>query len=271
MCYTSLHQTDVRDRFLINNERIPKWLFAYYVQELHFKIQSLTAQQGLEPFSPPLYPGFLALLAMYVFILEKIDVLVLETGIGGETDSTNVFPHPVATGITSIGLDHVQVLGSSVEEIAWHKAGIFKQGSPAFAVVQDDAILNVFRERAEEKHTAGGLQIVTDSRILDYNIKLSPDLSYQRRNAALAISLVESYLKSEDPLLSITDEVASTLQDTELPGKSQIIADKDNTWFISVAHNDISLKETISWFKRVVQQPGQVTYKALSAATKQIR
>jgi folylpolyglutamate synthase len=254
MCYTSPHQTDVRDRFLINNKQIPKWLFTYYIQKLHYKIQSL--QPGLEPFPPPLYPGFLALLAIYIFISEKIDVLVLETGIGGETDSTNVFPHPVATGITSIGLDHVQVLGSTIEEIAWHKAGIFKHSSPAFTVAQDNAILDVFRRRAQEKGTAGGLQVVTDSRILEYGIKLSPDMQYQRQNAALAIKLVESYLSSKDTPVSITNEVATTLQDTELPGRSQVVAGKDNTWFISVAHNDISLKETISWFKSVVQQSG---------------
>lgn len=245
---------EVRDRFIINDEKIPKWLFSYYVQKLHDEIQSITLQAGLEAPSIPRYPGFLALLAIYIFILEKSDVVILETGIGGERDSTNVFPHPVATGITSIGLDHVEVLGNTVEEIAWHKAGIFKPGSPAFAVAQDETILNVFREKAEEKHVAGGLQVITDERVLAHGLKLNPDMHYQRLNAALAISLAESYLKSEDPRFSMTDELARSLQDTELPGRSQIIADKDNTWFISIAHNALSLKETVGWFKWTVRE-----------------
>lgn len=166
---------------------------------------------GLETPSPPLYPGFLALLAMYIFILEKFDVVVLKTGIGGETDSTNIFPHPIATGITAIGLDYVQALGNAVEEIAWHKAGIFKLASLAFAVVQDDAILNVFRERAEQEHVAGGLQVVTDSRVLAHGIKLNPDMRYQRLNAALALALTESYLSSEDLQFCMTDEIARSL------------------------------------------------------------
>lgn len=70
----------------------------------------------------------MSLLGMYIFMMEKADVAILKTGIGGEMDSTNVFPHLVATGITSIRLDHVHVLGDTVKKIAWHKAGIFKSG-----------------------------------------------------------------------------------------------------------------------------------------------
>lgn len=242
---------------MINDERIPKWLFSSYVQKLHDKIQ-WHIQRGCDTPAIPSYPGFLALLAIYIFVVEKFDVVVLETGIGGEEDSTNVFRRPVATGITSIGLDHVQVLGNTVEQIAWHKAGIFKPGSPAFAVEQDEAILDVFYKRAEERQVAGGLQVVTDHRVLAHGLKLTPDMHYQRLNAALAIALVESYLKSEDPRSSITDKLASSLQNTELPGRSQVIADHDNTWFISIAHSVISLIETIAWYKRAVQKPEQV-------------
>lgn len=252
-CYTSPHQLDVRDRFLINNKRISKQLFSHYVRELHNRIRYLTQQPEVEAPRIPIYPGFLALLAMYIFVLEKFDVVVLETGIGGETDSTNVFPHPIATGITTIGLDHVQVLGDTVEKIAWHKAGIFKPGSPAFAVEQDEAILNVFRKRAEEINVVGKLQIVTDERVLAHGLKLNPDMRYQRLNAALAMSLAETYLKSEYPHFTMTDEIARSLHDTVLPGRSEVIMEKDNTWYISIAHNEISLKETVAWFKGTVE------------------
>lgn len=244
---------DVRERILINNEKIPKPLFSHYVWKLDSKIRSLTSQQELESPSVPGYPGFLALLAIYIFISEKVDVVVLETGIGGERDSTNIFPRPAATGITTIGLDHTNVLGNTVEQIAWHKAGIFKHGSPAFAIVQDEAVLKVLRSRAVEKQIAGELQIVTDQKALEYNVRVSPNMHYQKLNASLAISLAESYLKSEDPEFSMTGDVARGLQEAELPGRCTVTSDKDNTWFVSVAHNVVSLVETVAWFKGIIQ------------------
>ena len=103
---------------MINNKKILKQLFLYYVRQLDSKIDSLFSRLDLEILLTPKYPGFLLLLAIYIFILEKVNVAILETGLGGETDSTNVFPHLIATGITAIGLDHVNILGHTVEEIA---------------------------------------------------------------------------------------------------------------------------------------------------------
>src|SRR5262249_18034330 len=77
----------------------------------------------------PTYFRFLTLLAFHVFIREKVDVAVFEVGIGGEYDSTNVVEQPIVTGISALGLDHVSVLGATVDKIAWHKAGIFKVSS----------------------------------------------------------------------------------------------------------------------------------------------
>lgn len=68
----------------------------------------------------------LTLTAFHAFLSLKVDATILEVGIGGRFDSTNVVPRPVVTGITALGLDHVGVLGQTLEEIAWHKAGIYK-------------------------------------------------------------------------------------------------------------------------------------------------
>lgn len=242
---------DVRERIMINSVKISKPLFSYYVRMLDTKIHSLSSQLDLETPRLPGYPGFLSLLAIYIFILEKVDVAILETGMGGERDSTNVFPHPVATGITTIGLDHVHVLGHTVEEIAWHKGGIFKSGSLAGTVLQDKAVLKVLRKRAEETHVAGGLQIITDRNALEYGVKVDPDMPYQRSNAALAIFLAEAYLKSTDSHFSMTSDLARSLEDVELLGRSQVVEDGDITWFISSAVNEISLKAAVSWFKTV--------------------
>ena len=65
-------------------------------------------------------------MAFKVFMREKVDVAIIEVGIGGQYDSTNLVKKPVVCGVTSLGLDHVSILGDTVEKIAWHKGGIFK-------------------------------------------------------------------------------------------------------------------------------------------------
>lgn len=61
---------------------------------------------------------------------EKVDVAILEVGVGGEYDSTNIVENPIVCGITALGLDHVTVLGNTIDSIAWHKAGIIKVPNP---------------------------------------------------------------------------------------------------------------------------------------------
>lgn len=73
---------------------------------------------------------------MQVFLSEPIDAVILEVGIGGRFDSTNVINNPVVCGITSLGIDHTDILGETIEEITWNKAGIFKSSCPAVTVRQ---------------------------------------------------------------------------------------------------------------------------------------
>lgn len=74
----------------------------------------------------PGYFRFMTLLAFHVFLALKVDATVLEVGVGGTYDSTNIVPKPIVTGITALGIDHVAVLGNTLQEIAWQKGGIFK-------------------------------------------------------------------------------------------------------------------------------------------------
>jgi folylpolyglutamate synthase len=68
----------------------------------------------------------ISLVALHVFMQLKVDALLLEVGIGGANDCTNVVPKPIVTGVSALGIDHVSVLGSTLKEIAWHKGGIYK-------------------------------------------------------------------------------------------------------------------------------------------------
>jgi len=76
----------------------------------------------------PGYFRFLTLMAFHAFAELKVDATILEVGVGGTFDSTNIVPKPAVTGITSLGLDHTAVLGKTIEEIAWQKSGIYKVG-----------------------------------------------------------------------------------------------------------------------------------------------
>lgn len=95
----------------------------------------------VQPITPgtPLMPGYfryLTLMAFHAFKDLKVDATILEVGIGGGGDSTNVIPKPLVTGITALGMDHVAVLGGTIEAIAGQKAGIYKKDVPALTVEQ---------------------------------------------------------------------------------------------------------------------------------------
>lgn len=77
-----------------------------------------------------------------------MDATILEVGVGGYYDSTNIVPKPVVTGVTSLGLDHTAVLGTTLREIAWQKGGIYKPGVPALSVEQPEEAMEMLKQQA---------------------------------------------------------------------------------------------------------------------------
>ena len=82
-----------------------------------------------------------------IFLNQHLDAVILEVGIGGRLDATNVIPEPVVTGVTSLGFDHMELLGHTLAKIAGEKAGIFKAGSPALTVTQPVEAMEVLEVR----------------------------------------------------------------------------------------------------------------------------
>lgn len=99
----------------------------------------------------PAYFKFLTLMAFHVFLAEEVDVAIVEVGIGGAYDCTNIIRDTKTVGITSLGLDHVEVLGDTIEKIAWQKAGIIKRNSNVFTVRQGGRANEVIEKVAAEK------------------------------------------------------------------------------------------------------------------------
>ena len=125
--YTSPHLIDVRERFTINGEMIPQANFARLVHLMEPMVARIKPT--------PTYFDILTAVAFKYFADSKIDIGVIETGLGGRLDSTNVI-RPEVTAITSISHDHNAQLGPTLGHIATEKAGIFKHGIPAVSVVQ---------------------------------------------------------------------------------------------------------------------------------------
>lgn len=189
-------------------------------------------------------------MSFHVFLRERVNAAIYEVGVGGELDSTNVIQKPVVTGITSLGIDHTATLGNTIEEIAWHKAGIFKRGSPAFTVNQCPAAMNVLLQRSNERsvhlHTVGihpGVQ----------EVSLSPNADFQRKNASLAIclarvTLVACGIKSFTEDEKLPTSVVTSLEEMKWPGRCEVKISGGKEWCIDGAHTHESLVVAGRWF-----------------------
>ncbi|XP_021891033.1 folylpolyglutamate synthase-like [Carica papaya] len=144
--FTSPHLIDVRERIRINGLDISEDKFLLYFWEC-WNLLKDNLIDGLP--MPPLFQ-FLTVLAFKVFISEQVDVAIIEVGLGGKRDSTNVIKEPVVCGISSLGMDHTESLGNTIGQIASHKAGIFKPEVPGFTVPQLSEAIDVIQQRAHE-------------------------------------------------------------------------------------------------------------------------
>lgn len=135
------------ERIRLNGQPISKEKFTHYFWRVYNRLK---AQEEFEN-DMPAYFKFLTILCFHIYLAEKVDVVILEVGIGGELDCTNVVPNTKTVGITSLGLEHTQLLGDTLQEIAWQKAGIIKQNSQVYTSATQPECLEVIRQRAQEK------------------------------------------------------------------------------------------------------------------------
>lgn len=270
---TSPHLIAVRERIRLDGAPISEHLFARYFFEVFDLLSAsaarahsdrlgndyvdtdVDADDGAEAGSKPIYARYLTLLAFHVFLREGVDAAVVETGVGGEYDATNVVARPVVTGISTLGIDHVYVLGETVDKISWHKGGIMKAGCRAFAVEQAafPAAEAVLRARAEEKGAA--LTVVgIDTRLERSAVRVRPDAAFQKRNASLAIALAETALERIDPEgfqrseERLPVEFKDGIEQVDWRGRCEVKEEGRVRWHIDGAHTTDSLKVAARWF-----------------------
>ncbi|KAL6719970.1 Folylpolyglutamate synthetase [Lecanora helva] len=248
--YTSPHLLHTRERIRINSEPISEEAFAKYFFEVWDALEASALEDGRDPQHKPVYFRFLTLMSFHVFIREEVDTAIYEVGVGGAWDSTNVIERPAVTGITKLGIDHVVVLGDTIDKIAWHKAGIFKPDCPAFSVEQVPLATKVLEKRATDQGIS--LNTVEIHPALS-QVKVVPDADFQRQNASLAVALVNALLpKLGQEALSLDGAVPLTvkqgLETTKWRGRCETISDGRKTWYLDGAHTDDSLRVGGRWF-----------------------
>ncbi|KAI5790946.1 Mur ligase [Pyronema domesticum] len=247
--YTSPHLRAVRERIQINNKPLSEELFAKYFFEVWDAIEESVGKEVVKP----VYFRFLTLTALHAFLREGVDAAVIEVGVGGEYDSTNVIEKPTATGVTSLGIDHVGVLGNTIEEIAWHKGGVYKPSAVALSVEQLETAQEVLRKRAEENGVEFRV-VPVHKDIIEGRVKLGLEAEFQRGNASLAAELVHEHLKkvgvesgynADKPL---PQEIIKGLESVVWPGRCQVLKQGDVEWNIDGAHTMESLEACGKWF-----------------------
>ena len=250
--YTSPHLILVRERIRINGEMISE----EDVAALTTSIQPIIASAGNGEHGPPSFFEAYTLLAFLHFARHRVDIAVLETGLGGRLDATNVI-QPLACAITRIGRDHILELGATIPQIAREKAGIIKTGVPVISAPQPPEALEVFQEICLERraqlivlggesgpkvtvtHTDRARQLFTINGMRGIYADLECPLlgAHQAENAALAVGLLE--LLAEHGIEVAEPAIREGLKSIRWPGRFQIVGHRP-TIVLDGAHDELS-------------------------------
>ncbi len=259
--YTSPHLSDYRERFRLEGEEFPEEEALHCVNSLMARLNQVDSD--LVGGSPATTFELLTLLAFLLFKKIGCDTVVLECGLGGRLDATNVIAAPRAIAITPIELEHADVLGPRIIDIATEKAGIFKTGSVAWTANQPSEVLTVLRQKAAEKsiplHELGALLSAVKMRQPEEfgwelawhdggheMLELSMGGVGQAENAALALALVRS-LEPALPRDSLTK-----LKDVRLPGCFQVLCRRPPI-VLDGAHTPKSIENLLKAFYSLIK------------------
>lgn len=234
--YTSPAVFDDMEVFSVNGAPIHEETYGRLMGQIKAAREKMQ-ERGEE--LPTLFEVETALAFLY-FQEEACDIVLLEAGMGGKLDATNCIPTPLCAVITSIGMDHMAALGSTIEEIAWQKAGIIK-GAQVVSAPQKEEVLNVLKAVCQEKQAE--LCVVDGTKLQGTMLfyKTLPPVQlpllgeHQLKNAAIAIEVIEK-LRSLD--YNISDEqIISGLRAAKWPGRLTVLG-KEPLLVMDGAHNE---------------------------------
>ncbi len=238
--YTSPHLYELTERIAVDGTTISKEEFAQIAGE----IRAIPGHKRLTYFE------FITCVAFVCFERANIDYVVLETGLGGRLDATNVLEHPLLSVITAIDFDHTSWLGSTLEAIASEKAGIFKKASPALVGKVPPITLPIFEKAAKDNAVASLRFVHSDDKPARYHwelgyqeftfqdktIQLSMLGEHQKRNALLVLEAL-SILEERYGIIIAPKAITLGLRKANLPGRWELKQEQDKVWVFDVAHN----------------------------------
>lgn len=236
--FTSPHLVSMQERFRLRDQEISAASLLNLINRVR------TAVNEAEP---PTFFEFVTAMAFLYFLEEKADPIILETGMGGRLDATNIV-QPLVSVITNIARDHEDHLGHGLLAIAGEKAGIIKEGAPLVTYATQKSVLDLFRRRCGELASPfyqGGVDFKTRGRgemIFDYHglakelpkLGLSLTGRHQYRNAAVALAVME--LLEKQGLAISAEVIREGLQHTRWPGRLEQVA-QDRRILLDGAHN----------------------------------
>ena len=251
--YSSPHLIDLRERITIDNHMVSYADCA----DLFKRIAEVEPKFGKS--NQLTFFEIMTAAALLYFAEQCVDIVVLETGLGGRLDCTNVVT-PLVTAITGLSMDHTNLLGDTLVEIAKEKAGIFKPGVPALTIAQDKEVDQTLRDHAE----AVGTTLEVTGKELDFSLRFEANRElgphtrvclttesskfehlpvplkgeHQAHNCGLALAILDK-LKAHGFVLPVT-QVIDGLAATELPGRMETVLDQPRV-IIDGAHNAASI------------------------------
>jgi dihydrofolate synthase / folylpolyglutamate synthase len=249
--YTSPHVTDIRERIAINGQ----WIGRTEFTDLSKQVATVVEKLDFEP----TFFELITAMAFKHFAEQAVDIAVVEVGLGGRLDSTNVIT-PLASVITQIDYDHTHLLGRTLDKIAKEKAGIFKPGVPAFTIEQPREAEMALKQAAEE--VGAPLKVINKDIEFSYRFGASDDLGphtrvclitqssqfmhlpvplpgeHQAFNCALALAAIDAVKAAGFNIPEA--QLHEGLAKTALPGRMELIWDQPRI-LVDGAHNAASL------------------------------
>ena len=252
--YTSPHLVDLHERIMVNSENISRSSMLGLLNRIYKPVEKVSKE------SPPTFFEIMTAMAFMHFADVKADIAVIETGLGGRLDSTNVIK-PKVVGITSLSIDHQKQLGNTIEAIAKEKAGVFKPSVPVVTVQQDPDAMRVLKARAAE--VKAPLSVTGVDIDFSHRFETSPEHGphnrvcvttltskfehlrvplhgiHQAINCGLALAMLD---KLKDCGYTIdNDKTAEGLARVKLAGRMEMICE-DPRILIDAAHNAASIR-----------------------------
>ncbi len=270
--YTSPHLKDFRERIRINGEMIPENNVVEFVEE---------HQSQFDKIKPSFFEWTVGLAFDY-FSNEKVDIAIIETGLGGRLDSTNIIS-PILSVITNISLDHIALLGNSFEKIAFEKAGIIKNNVPVVIGRKQTEIKPVFENKAKECNAEilyasdyfevkdimqnqaekPLLEITIDSlvtsNVFNKTEKIISSLTglYQKENISTVLTCMEMLNRSgfKVDIGKIKSGIAKVIENTGIRGRWEVLS-RNPTVIVDTGHNEDGIAQ-------IIKQLEEMTYSKL--------